>query len=64
MDCELLANSFDRTMSGVVACTHEAKHSVTILTGRTHPTLAVCDQHAMQCSQMPATYRVEWNRLP
>ena len=62
--CELLANSFDRTMPGVVACVHEAKHSVTILTGRTHPTLGVCDRHALQCSQMPGIYRVDWRTLP
>jgi len=64
MTCELLANSFDRTMPGVVACRCGAKHSVTVLNGRTHPTLGACDRHALQCSQMPTAYRVEWNKLP
>jgi hypothetical protein len=60
--CEMLANSLDRQLPGVVACTYEARHTATILTGVTHPKLNICSCHAAQLMESQS-YKIEWNQL-
>ena len=61
--CELSANSLDRTLVGAISCRNEARHTIRELTGTTHPCLAACVLHAMQCSQSKS-WEVIWNQLP
>lgn len=62
MKCEMLANSLNRQLPGVVHCTHNAHHIATVLTGTTRPRLKVCSAHAMQVCESP-NYHVVWNQL-